>query len=153
MSYSCPLCHAPLSRGDNHYSCPQRHQFDLAKEGYVNLLTTSRKGDSVGDNKDMARSRRDFLNKGCYEPLAKAVTQALGEYSHDGDTVLDICCGEGYYTAYAAERLERSFYGFDLGKNMVRLAAKPHNDTAIDQTGVQQQGGGDIGQAGNGHDV
>ncbi len=38
MSYSCPLCHAPLSRGDNHYSCPHRHQFDLAKEGYVNLL-------------------------------------------------------------------------------------------------------------------
>ncbi|MFO5531570.1 putative RNA methyltransferase, partial [Klebsiella pneumoniae] len=38
MSYSCPLCHAPLSRSDNHYSCPQRHQFDLAKEGYVNLL-------------------------------------------------------------------------------------------------------------------
>ncbi|UNA34169.1 hypothetical protein LOF13_05615 [Klebsiella pneumoniae subsp. pneumoniae] len=33
MSYSCPLCHAPLSRSDNHYSCPQRHQFDLAKEG------------------------------------------------------------------------------------------------------------------------
>ncbi|HIB5383053.1 TPA: putative RNA methyltransferase, partial [Klebsiella pneumoniae] len=26
MSYSCPLCHAPLSRSDNHYSCPQRHQ-------------------------------------------------------------------------------------------------------------------------------
>ncbi|MEY7296683.1 putative RNA methyltransferase, partial [Klebsiella pneumoniae] len=22
MSYSCPLCHAPLSRSDNHYSCP-----------------------------------------------------------------------------------------------------------------------------------
>jgi 23S rRNA (guanine745-N1)-methyltransferase len=33
MSYSCPLCHAPLSRRDNSYICPQRHQFDLAKEG------------------------------------------------------------------------------------------------------------------------
>ncbi|MFO5878113.1 putative RNA methyltransferase, partial [Klebsiella pneumoniae] len=42
MSYSCPLCHAPLSRSDNHYSCPQRHQFDLAKEGYVNLLPLPR---------------------------------------------------------------------------------------------------------------
>ena len=53
MSYSCPLCHAPLSRGDNHYSCPQRHQFDLAKEGYVNLLPVQFKrsrdpGDSAG---------------------------------------------------------------------------------------------------------
>ena len=72
----------------------------------------------------MARSRRDFLNKGYYVPLAEAVTKYLSRCSNDGDCVLDICCGEGYYTAYAAERLDRCWYGFDLSKNMVRLAAK-----------------------------
>ena len=120
----CPVCSEPITCDDRIWHCANRHCFDVAKEGYVNLLITSRKGDAVGDNKEMARSRRDFLNKGYYEPLAKAVTEFLSVSSAEGDNVLDICCGEGYYTAYAAQRLDRSCYGFDLSKNMVRLAAK-----------------------------
>lgn len=120
----CPVCGRELYREDRTWRCENRHSFDIAKEGYVNLLSAHRSGDTIGDNKEMARSRRDFLNKGYYEPLARAVTECLSRYSSDGDSVLDICCGEGYYTAYAAERLERDFYGFDLSKNMVRLAAK-----------------------------
>lgn len=42
--FSCPLCHQPLSREKNSYICPQRHQFDMAKEGYVNLLPFSING-------------------------------------------------------------------------------------------------------------
>lgn len=120
----CPVCSKPLTYENRIWKCANRHSYDAAKEEYVNLLSSSRKGDSVGDNRDMARSRRDFLNKGYYAPLAEAVTGCLKEYSTEGDSVLDICCGEGYYTAYASERLNRSFYGFDLSKNMVRLAAK-----------------------------
>lgn len=61
MSYSCPLCHAPLSRGDNHYSCPQRHQFDLAKEGYVNLLPVQfKRSRDPGDSAEMMQARRRF---------------------------------------------------------------------------------------------
>ena len=120
----CPVCGQELMREERVRKCKSRHSFDVAKEGYVNLLSAHKSGDTTGDNKEMARSRRDFLNKGYYEPLARAVTDALGKYSSEGDAVLDICCGEGYYTAYAAEKLDRSFYGFDLSKNMVRLAAK-----------------------------
>lgn len=120
----CPVCGRELYDEDRVWRCENRHSYDVAKEGYVNLLSAHRSGDNVGDNKEMARSRRDFLNKGYYEPLARAVTDCLSRYSADGDTVLDICCGEGYYTAYAAARLKRSFCGFDLSKNMVRLAAK-----------------------------
>ena len=120
----CPVCSKELACDNKIWSCVNSHCYDIAKEGYVNLLTSSRSGDTIGDNKDMARSRRDFLNKGYYEPLAIAVTECLSEYSADGDAVLDICCGEGYYTAYAAERLRRAYYGFDLSKNMVRLASK-----------------------------
>ena len=120
----CPVCGEALSCENRIWRCVNRHCYDVAREGYVNLLSSSRKGDAVGDNKDMARSRRDFLNKGYYEPLAEAVADCLSAYSAQGDTVLDICCGEGWYTAYACERLSRSFYGFDLSKNMVRLAAK-----------------------------
>lgn len=36
MLFSCPLCHQPLAHINNSFICPQRHQFDVAKEGYVN---------------------------------------------------------------------------------------------------------------------
>lgn len=120
----CPVCGQALVRENRIWRCENRHSYDIAKEGYVNLLSARRSGDAIGDNREMALSRRDFLNKGFYQPLAQAVTDCLSEYSSDGDVVTDICCGEGYYTAYAAERLDRRFYGFDLSKNMVRLAAK-----------------------------
>lgn len=120
----CPVCGQALLCENRIWRCKNRHCYDTAKEGYVNLLSSHKSGDAIGDNKEMALSRRDFLNKGRYQPLAQAVTDCLLKYSSDGDSVLDICCGEGYYTAYAAERLSRCFYGFDLSKNMVRLAAK-----------------------------
>ena len=120
----CPVCGQELRYNEQVFRCENRHSYDVAKEGYVNLLAGRKSGDSIGDNKEMALSRRGFLNKGWYKPLAKAVTEALNRYSDDGDSVLDICCGEGYYTEYAAKRLSRKFYGFDLSKNMVRLAAK-----------------------------
>ena len=120
----CPVCGQALECENRIWRCRDRHSYDVAREGYVNLLSAHKSGDSVGDNREMALSRRDFLNKGWFQPLAQAVTDYLGRYSSSGDSVLDICCGEGYYTDYAAQRLERRFYGFDLSKNMVRLAAK-----------------------------
>ena len=120
----CPVCAGALELHEKILRCENNHCFDMAKEGYVNLLSARKSGDNTGDNKDMAKSRRDFLNKGYYQPLAQAVCDCIQHYSDDGGSVLDICCGEGYYTAYCAERLQRDFYGFDLSKNMVRLAAK-----------------------------
>lgn len=47
MSFSCPLCHASLMRSDKSYRCPQGHQFDMAKEGYVNLLPVQHKRSAI----------------------------------------------------------------------------------------------------------
>ena len=120
----CPVCAQPLFAEGNTLRCSSRHSFDISKEGYCNLLRSGRAGDSKGDNKEMALSRRDFLNKGFYAPLAQAVGDCVSRCTADGDTVLDICCGEGYYTEALTKRLSRSFYGFDISKNMVRLAGK-----------------------------
>ena len=120
----CPVCRSPLSQSGKSFLCANRHSFDIAKEGYVNLLTSGKSGSDMGDNKAMAVSRRDFLNKGFYSILADAVIDSLRAHSDDGDPVLDICCGEGYYTACAASALNRAFYGFDLSRSMVRLAAR-----------------------------
>ncbi len=120
----CPVCSQELILENRIYTCANNHCFDVAKEGYVNLLLSNKSGETTGDNKEMALSRRDFLMKGYYSSLASAVGECMEKYSEEGDTVLDICCGEGYYTDYLAKRYKRKYYGFDLSKNMVRLSGK-----------------------------
>ena len=117
----CPVCRKPLLRLDRSYICEGNHSFDLAKEGYVNLLRTNRAGDKMGDDKLSARCRRDFLNKGYYAPLKEALQKIFADKQ---GSVLDICCGEGYYTSALGENPNLQVYGFDLAKEMVRLAAK-----------------------------
>ena len=109
----CPVCGEKLNRIDSSFCCRSGHSFDMAKEGYVNLLLGSKPGDSRGDSKESARARHEFLQKGYYDCLKKAIGERLL------GTVLDICCGEGYYDDY-----DGPFYGFDISKEMVRLASK-----------------------------
>lgn len=117
----CPVCRVPLENGQGGMRCGKGHCFDFAREGYVNLLRTNRSGDRMGDDKLSARCRRDFLNKGYYAPLKAALQEIFRDKVGD---VLDICCGEGYYTAALAENKALRVYGFDLSKEMVRLGAK-----------------------------
>lgn len=121
---ACPVCKQPLEKNNNAYCCKNNHSYDIAKEGYINLLSAHKNGDNIGDNKEMARSRRDFLSKGYYASLAKALGDCLEKYTNTKSQVLDICCGEGYYTSYLANMYERNYYGFDISKNMVKLGAK-----------------------------
>ena len=122
MSYSCPLCHAPLTRSGNSYLCPQRHQFDQAKEGYVNLLPVQHKRSrDPGDSAEMMQARRAFLDAGHYQPLRDAVSEKLRAIHPEH--LLDIGCGEGYYThAFAADAKET--WGLDVSKTAVRYGAK-----------------------------
>ncbi len=84
----------------NSYICPQRHQFDMAKEGYVNLLPVQHKRSrDPGDSAEMMQARRAFLDAGHYQPLRDAIVAQLREWLDEKATaVLDIGCGEGYYT-------------------------------------------------------
>lgn len=117
----CPVCKEALVMHSGRMICGRGHSFDVAKEGYVNLLRTSKSGDKMGDDKLSARSRRDFLNKGYYEPLKDALVELFRQKQ---GSVLDICCGEGYYTSALAQNENLSVFGFDISKEMVRLGAK-----------------------------
>ncbi len=128
----CPVCHTPLDDGEKKASCANGHRFDRAREGYLNLLRSSKAGDTMGDPKAQARSRRDFLDKGYYQPLRDKLVELVGEHVNDCPNapsplsipILDICCGEGYYTSALGAIPNAEVYGFDLAKEMVRLAAK-----------------------------
>lgn len=122
----CPVCGQALQQSDRTLRCENNHSFDMAKEGYVNLLRASKNGDLIGDDKLSARSRRDFLNQGYYAPLKDELCRI---FSDKQGSVLDICCGEGYYTAALGDNPMLQVYGFDIAREMVRLAAKRGSGT------------------------
>ncbi len=121
----CPVCGKALQQNGRALQCESGHSFDLAREGYVNLLTHSKKsGDAIGDSREMARARRAFLEQGWFRPLADALAEEIASLGKENPRVLDICCGEGYYSEQLQRALPCRLLGFDLSREMVRLAAK-----------------------------
>ncbi|MBQ3151481.1 MAG: methyltransferase domain-containing protein [Clostridia bacterium] len=115
----CPVCGKPLNTKEKPCLCEVGHSFDRAKEGYLNLLLSNQhKSRHPGDSPQSCKARRAFLSSGYYEPLAIFVASLLS----DG-TVLDACCGEGYYTSFMTGE-NRAVYGFDIAKDMIKLASK-----------------------------
>ena len=119
----CPICGKPLSSDGKCFRCENRHSFDIAKEGYVNLAP-GRSGS--GDSREMCRARRDFLSAEYYSRFAEALADAVKRHIPESPAVIcDAGCGEGYYIREMKKRLpERDFVGFDLAKDSVRFAAK-----------------------------
>lgn len=124
----CPVCSENLELYGKTYKCKNNHCFDIAKEGYVNLLTGNHKdGSLIGDNKEMAKSRKNFLEKGYFDPLKNFLVSYINENTDTSSVIADICCGEGYYSHCVGEETHRDVCGFDISKEMVKLSAKRKN--------------------------
>lgn len=124
--YLCPVCSASLQLKltTKSYACENNHHFDLAKEGYLNLLPVQHKhSGEPGDNKQMMQARREFLEAGYYEPMAKALTMMID--ANRPEHLLDLGCGEGYYSraieAFCTNRM--MLHGIDIAKFAIRAAA------------------------------
>ncbi|WP_277206674.1 23S rRNA (guanine(745)-N(1))-methyltransferase [Vibrio misgurnus] len=135
MTFLCPLCEHPLVLNHNAYSCVNRHQFDVAKEGYVNLMPVQHKrSKDPGDNQEMTQARRRFLQTGHYAPMREKVAQLCQKYlTGHQQTLLDIGCGEGYYTDFFANAVRQQddlaqTVGLDISKVAIRYAAKRYPD-------------------------
>lgn len=129
--YRCPVCSEHLEQTGRTFRCLNNHTFDIAKEGYVNLLPVNKKrSKEPGDSKEMLLARRQFLTSGYYQCLVNAISQILDEYLNaDSAEVLDLGCGEGYYSRQLSESLCDSFaklrfWGADISKFAVQMAAK-----------------------------
>lgn len=120
----CPLCRETLTREERTLRCGKGHCFDLAKEGYVNLLPPGKgKNARTGDENDMLRARRKFLAGGYYAPISDGIAALLARHLPSGETVLcDSGCGEGWHTLRYTEKLAEAGWntlltmGFDASK-------------------------------------
>lgn len=124
----CPIDQKELRQDGNTWRCQNKHCFDVAKQGYVNLLPVqNKKSLDPGDSKEMIAARRDFLNSGVYQPIAFALAKTLAGLckEHEQLSILDAGCGEGYYLNAVCEQLllndvELTATGLDISKWAVR---------------------------------
>ncbi len=129
---ACPLDAAPLRQQGQAWCCPAGHTFDIAAQGYVNLLPVQQKRSlDPGDSKEMVAARRRYLNAGHYQPIAEAAARAVLMDLPESKTAccLDAGCGEGYYLRQLAasaseEEKNLALLGLDISKWAVLAAAK-----------------------------
>lgn len=128
---ACPLDGDPLHAKGASWRCPNGHSFDVAREGYINLLPVQRKRSrDPGDSKAMVAARRRFLGRGFYQPIADAVCNTvLAGPAPEGDLrCLDAGCGEGYQlralAAAAGAHRALALAGLDISKWAVQAAAR-----------------------------
>lgn len=128
----CPICSVPLERIERSYMCQNRHCYDIAKEGYVNLLPANKKhAKDPGDDKEMAAARTRFLEGGHYDPLRDRLCELIA--ARKPSVLLDSGCGEGYYTAGVCKALKQAgaparCIGVDLSRSALKKAARRERD-------------------------
>ncbi|MFP8965132.1 putative RNA methyltransferase [Pokkaliibacter sp. CJK22405] len=133
----CPLCQQPLTTSSKQLSCANGHSFDIAKQGYVNLLPVQKKhSKDPGDNKVMVNARRDFLAEGHFNSFSQRMTEVVKPLLQQGKnstySALEAGCGEGFYIDSLARDVEMDFapldaYGLDISKWAVQAATKRNN--------------------------
>lgn len=131
QALACPLDGLPLHRTGSTWRCASGHSFDIASQGYANLLPVQNKRSrDPGDSKEMVTARRRFLAAGFYQPIAAAVSRAvLTDLPADvPGSCLDAGCGEGYYlrelAAAVPDGQTLALLGLDISKWAVLSAAK-----------------------------
>ena len=128
-AFACPICQENLTVVETSLKCSNRHSFDLAKFGYVNLAPQIKQ--SANYDKENFQNRQQILESGFYQAILKGISDILAT-KPSAKTILDIGCGEGFYSRKLQEvHPEKTFYAFDISKDSVQIAAKSEPNWAV----------------------
>ena len=140
-------CGRPLARGGRSWVCAERHSFDVARAGFVNLLQPQdKKAAAPGDAREVVAARRRLLDAGVAAPLSAALREILADTASRGTppaalaaerrepagaAVLDVGCGEGTHLAAVCAPGEgrgaaHEGWGVDISVPAIEAAAKRH---------------------------
>lgn len=146
--FVCPYCQSLLIVGAKTWLCDgslndkkTKHPFDVARQGYVNLLPVqNKKSKDPGDSQASIDARHRFLNQSFYQPLQQLIASLIQvksgqsaesvQYHLNAQTWLDVGCGEGYYTGAIAEALATTevtnpcLIALDISKPAVATTAR-----------------------------
>ena len=120
MKLKCPNCSNELNKINNTYKCINNHCFDIGKSNYLNLYLSNK--NNHGDNKDMVKSRAQFLEKNYYLKLANKINEIINDKQISN--LVDFACGTGYYTNIFKDNNKIEVYGLDISKDAIIYASK-----------------------------
>lgn len=114
----CPLCKEPMTVADTGtVQCSNRHSYDIAKQGYIYLLT---KPMQSMYSKELFEARHDVIASGLYDEVQQQVANLLPT-----GRVLDTGCGEGSHLVRMLEKCPDVIgVGIDIAKEAIVAAAK-----------------------------
>jgi 23S rRNA (guanine745-N1)-methyltransferase len=133
--FQCPICSAAMGIVEQKsLICKNNHTFDLAKQGYVNLVTHPL---ATKYDKELFESRKLIAESGFFEPLCQTIVELItkeGLYADRPIKILDTGCGEGSHLSSIKEKLhsqkisEVVGVGVDLAKEGILAAARSFSD-------------------------
>ncbi|WP_458123898.1 putative RNA methyltransferase [Paenibacillus sp. Z3-2] len=130
--FRCPLCKKTMQVVYlQSLVCSNHHCFDIAKQGYVNLLS---RGMRTKYDKKIFEYRRLISKDGIFNPLYGAVSQIImnNHLSNEPIRVLDAGCGEGSHLNNIHTEINRTkpmdllAVGIDISKEGTSSAAAEH---------------------------
>ncbi len=128
-AFACPICQEKLTLVETSLKCDNRHSFDLAKFGYVNLAPQIKQ--SANYDKENFQNRQQILEAGFYQAILETISDLLARLE-TAKTILDIGCGEGFHSRKLQEsHSDKTFYAFDISKDSVQIAAKSEPNWAV----------------------
>jgi 23S rRNA (guanine745-N1)-methyltransferase len=131
---ACPHCGGNLQvTGLYALVCPNRHNFDMAASGYINLLTRAVKAEYGAD---MLEARNKVCRSGFFDGLlavlADVISSRCKPVNHEPLLILDAGCGEGSQLARLLSMLRdgtsraATGIGVDISKEGIRIAARDY---------------------------
>jgi len=119
---TCPRCGGVLDLEQRSARCPSGHSFDIAKQGYLNLLGGPQPANA--DTTAMIEARGRVLSDP-YEAVVALVADALAEVRPR--VIVDAGAGTGQYLAAALDRLPEALgVATDVSVAAARRAARVH---------------------------
>jgi 23S rRNA (guanine745-N1)-methyltransferase len=118
-------CGERLVLGERSFACARGHTFDVAREGYVNLLQPNdRRSLAAGDSAESIDARAGLHERGHLAHVTAALVAAACAHSQPGDALCDLGCGSGHVLAALAAAGRSRLVGFDLSAHAARRAAR-----------------------------
>jgi 23S rRNA (guanine745-N1)-methyltransferase len=116
----CPVCGAALAQGQGILRCAAGHSFDIARQGYVNLVP------GRADTPEMVEARDAFLRAGHYRRLTEELAYEAASVPGAG-AVIDLGAGTGHHLAAVLDALpDRAGIAVDASAAALRRAARSH---------------------------
>ena len=157
---ACPVCGESLRLDGTCLACSHGHRFDIARQGYVNLLRGVHREQHY--DRTSFEQRRTVFASGLYAPIAQALCEEVERAAAAGaDTagitkatgaaitptspaptsgtgsalrplrIVDAGCGEGYFARTVRHTTRATVCAFDISRDSVQLAAREDAEDGI----------------------